>query len=72
MARPKKQPGEGRTAILQIRLTADEKELIEAAAHAHSLDVSAWVRMEILARARHTTEPKGRVKPKPQSPRTQS
>lgn len=43
-----------------------------AAAHARNLDVSAWVRTEILARARRVTEPKPGVKPKPQSPGNES
>lgn len=64
MPRPKKPPGEGRTILLQVRLTAEEKQLIEAAASASSLDVSAWVRMEILARSRQVVEAKPAGAPK--------
>lgn len=53
--RPKKQPGEARTAILQVRLTPAERELLDAAARSKSLDTSAWVRMEALAIAKRLT-----------------
>lgn len=50
--RPKKPPGEARDAILQVRLTAEERKLLDDAARAKSLDTSAWVRSESLALAR--------------------
>jgi uncharacterized protein (DUF1778 family) len=50
--RPKKPPGEARDSILQVRLTADERKLLDDAARAKALDTSAWVRMEALALAR--------------------
>jgi hypothetical protein len=50
--RPKKQPGEARDSILQVRLTAAERKLLDDAAQLKSLDTSAWVRSESLALAR--------------------
>lgn len=50
--RPKKDPGEVRNYILQVRLTTDERELLDSAARVKSLDTSAWVRMEALQLAR--------------------
>jgi hypothetical protein len=67
MARPKKQPGEGRTSILQVRLTAAEKAALEAAAQVRGLDTSAWARSQLLAAAAQAPTPgKGR-KPRPTS-----
>ena len=57
--RPKKQPGEARTAILQVRLTVAERELLDKAARAKALDTSAWVRMEALALAKRVTSSGG-------------
>jgi hypothetical protein len=48
----KKPPGEARDSVLQVRLTAVERELLDRAAQAKSLDTSAWVRSEVLALAR--------------------
>lgn len=50
--RPKKPPGEARDSILQVRLTAAERELLDEAARAKALDTSAWVRSEMLSVAR--------------------
>lgn len=50
--RPKKPPGEARNSILQVRLTATERKLLDDAANAKALDTSAWVRMETLALAK--------------------
>jgi uncharacterized protein (DUF1778 family) len=38
-----------RTFLIQIRVSAEEKELIEAAAKKAGLPVSAWMRMLALA-----------------------
>jgi uncharacterized protein (DUF1778 family) len=51
MGRPPKQPGEVRNSILQVRLTAEERETLDRAAHTKALDTSAWVRTEMLALA---------------------
>lgn len=50
--RPKKAPGESRDAILQVRLTGEERKMLDDAARMKSLDTSAWVRTEVLAIAR--------------------
>lgn len=50
--RPKKPPGETRKHLFQIRVTAEERAIIEQAATARSLDASAWARSELLALAR--------------------
>lgn len=50
--RPKKSSGEARDHIMHVRLTADERELLDAGAKIKALDTSAWVRSEMLALAR--------------------
>ena len=55
--RPKKPPGEARKILFQIRMTAEERELVERAAVAKSLDASAWARSELIALARKITPP---------------
>jgi uncharacterized protein (DUF1778 family) len=52
MGRPKKLPGEARDAIMHVRLTAEERALLDAAARVKALDTSAWMRSEMLALAR--------------------
>lgn len=52
MGRPRKVPSEARTVIMHVRLTGEERDVLEAAARAKSLDTSAWVRSEMLALAR--------------------
>ena len=54
--RPKKPPGEARKTLFQIRMTAEERELVERAAVAKSLDASAWARSELLSLARKLTK----------------
>jgi uncharacterized protein (DUF1778 family) len=49
--RPKKAAAARRDSILQVRLTAEERATLDAAAAAKSLDTSAWVRSEALALA---------------------
>lgn len=50
--RPKKQPGESRSVVLQVRLTPEERALLDQAARTRGVDTSTWVRMEVLAIAR--------------------
>lgn len=50
--RPKKPPGEARKLLFQIRMTEEERAVIEQAATAKSLDASAWARSELLDLAR--------------------
>ena len=61
--RPKKAPGEARKILFQIRLTAEERELIERAATAKSLDASAWARSELIALAREAIDKQSRGAP---------
>lgn len=48
MARPKKQPHEKRSALVQARLTAAEKIYVEEQAEAAGLSTAAYVRRRIL------------------------
>lgn len=57
MGRPKKPPGEARDAIMHVRLTPEERALLDAAARVKALDTSAWVRSEMLALARKVIGP---------------
>jgi uncharacterized protein (DUF1778 family) len=49
MARPAKQKGQVRTNILRVRLTEDERKLLDQAAATSGLDTSTWVRFELLS-----------------------
>lgn len=46
--RPKKDTGERRDSILQIRLTESERDTFDRAAKGKGLDVSSWARMTLL------------------------
>jgi uncharacterized protein (DUF1778 family) len=50
--RPKKQPGEARSNVLQVRLTDAEKQALDEAAQFKGMDTSTWVRVEMLSLAR--------------------
>src|SRR5262245_40001176 len=50
MARPPKPKGEARTDILRIRLTPGEKKLLDQIARSNGVDVSTWVRQQILGK----------------------
>jgi hypothetical protein len=50
--RPKKAKDQRRTNVLRIRLTQQEREVLEMGASAKSLDVSAWARMVLLNSAK--------------------
>jgi uncharacterized protein (DUF1778 family) len=50
--RPKKPEGEAKTYMLRVRMSAEERDLLDAAARAKSLQLSSWVRSEMLALAR--------------------
>ena len=52
MARPKKPTAEAKSYMLRIRMTEAERQLLEEAARAKSLDTSAWARSELVALAR--------------------
>ena len=43
--------------ILRIRLTDEQREILEVAAEGTGLDLSAWARMTLLRAAEKTPEP---------------
>lgn len=55
MARPKKPVDDVRENVLRIRLTDEERKLLDEAASAKTLDTSTWARSELLAIARKPT-----------------
>ncbi|MFW0154392.1 plasmid mobilization protein (plasmid) [Mycobacterium sp. smrl_JER01] len=50
--RPPFKAGQRRNAVVPVRFTEDERDIIEAAAEADGQAVSAWVRDRALAAAR--------------------
>jgi hypothetical protein len=50
--RPKKPRGETRENVLRIRLTSDERKLLDLAAKDQGLDTSAWARSELIVSAK--------------------
>jgi len=50
--RPKKAESEARQNVLRIRLTEEERQLLDEAAKGKSLETSTWGRMELIALAR--------------------
>lgn len=52
MARPPKPEGEARENVLRIRLTEEERRVLDEAAKSKTLETSTWARSELLALAR--------------------
>ena len=50
--RPKKANADRKTNVLRIRLTPEERKIIDSAARATSLLTATWARMTLLAEAR--------------------
>ncbi len=50
--RPKKPEGERRNNILRVRLTDDERRLLDQVAQGKALDTSSWARAELVALAK--------------------
>jgi uncharacterized protein (DUF1778 family) len=50
--RPKKSEAEVKTYMLRIRMTEEERQLLEQVANVKSLQLSSWARSELLALAR--------------------
>jgi uncharacterized protein (DUF1778 family) len=50
--RPKKAKSDSKTYMLRIRMTEEDRELIDAAARAKSLESSTWARSELIALAK--------------------
>ena len=52
MARPKKKESEAKENVLRIRLTEAERETLNSAAAAKSLETSTWARSELMGLAK--------------------
>jgi hypothetical protein len=50
--RPKKPEGDSRENVLRIRLTEDERRILDDAARARTLETSTWARSELVALAK--------------------
>lgn len=50
--RPKKPRPDSKTYMLRIRMTEDDRELIDAAAKSKSLETSTWARSELVGLAK--------------------
>ena len=50
--RPKKAESEVKTYLLRIRMTEEDRRLLDEAARVKSLQLSSWARSELLALAR--------------------
>lgn len=58
MARPKKPESETLTYMLRIRMSQEDRMLLERAAKFNSLQLSSWARSELVALARAILEKK--------------
>ena len=54
--RPKKPRGETRENVLRVRLTTDERKLLDHAAKEQGLDTSAWARSELIVLAKRMSK----------------
>jgi uncharacterized protein (DUF1778 family) len=52
--RPKKTKPDSKTYMLRIRMTEDDRELLDAAAKSKSLETSTWARSELIGLAKKT------------------
>ncbi len=52
VGRHKKPESEAKSYMLRIRMTEEERKLLEEAAKARSLETSTWARSELVALAR--------------------
>ena len=52
--RPKKAAPESKTHMMRIRMTEDDRALIEAAAKTESLETSTWARSKLVSLAKKT------------------
>jgi uncharacterized protein (DUF1778 family) len=60
MPRPKKPAGEVKEYMLRVRMTQQERDLLEEAAKVKSLQLSSWVRSEMVALARQVLRSKAK------------
>ena len=58
--RPKKEDADLKSYMLRVRMTQEERRLLEEAAKLRSLDLSAFVRSEMLALSRRLLAGKSR------------
>jgi hypothetical protein len=56
--RKKKPKSEAKTYMLRIRMTEEDRALLEEAAKAKSLETSTWARSELVSLARRILGPK--------------
>jgi len=59
--RKKKPEGESKTYMLRIRMTEEERKLLESVAKSRSLETSTWARSELVLIAR-------KISARPQTP----
>ena len=52
VGRPKKPKGESKGYMMRIRMTEEERALLEQAAKCKSLETSTWARSELVSLAR--------------------
>ena len=50
--RPKKSPGDRKDSELRIRVTEEQRHILDEAARMRELDTSTWARAELLALAK--------------------
>lgn len=53
MVRPRKLKKDTRENVLRVRLTDEERKLLDEAAKTRTLETSTWARAELVALARH-------------------
>ncbi len=59
MGRPRKTPDEAKGFMLRIRMTHDDRALLEQAAKLMSLQLSSWARSELVELARKIIKKNG-------------
>jgi hypothetical protein len=57
--RPKKPEAEAKSYMLRVRMTREERALLEEAAKSKSLETSTWARSELVSLARKVLGKKG-------------
>jgi uncharacterized protein (DUF1778 family) len=59
--RPKKQASQTKSYTLRIRMTQDQRALLEEAAQTRGLETSTWARSELIALAQELAQTKERA-----------
>jgi uncharacterized protein (DUF1778 family) len=60
LGRPKKPDAEALSFMLRIRMSQEDRELLDRAAKAKSLQLSSWARSELVALARRIIGKQGK------------